>query len=152
VELAECGARVELVLHPNAFVAASMRRLLGGVRGIELIEPCGHAELLRRMRDADLVLSDSGGVQEEAPALGVPLLVLRDKTERPEGIAAGSSRLVGTDRERIVTEARQLLDNPRANAAMSRPAFPFGDGRAGKRIAAIITAWLVQRTATQRLA
>jgi UDP-N-acetylglucosamine 2-epimerase (non-hydrolysing) len=151
-ELAEAGAAIELVLHPNPFVAASMRRLLGNVRGVELIDPCGHAELLRRMRDADLVLSDSGGVQEEAPALGVPLLVLRDKTERPEGIAAGSSRLVGTNRERIVTEARRLLDDPRANAAMSRPAFPFGDGRAGRRIAAIIPGWLAQRTATQRLA
>ena len=152
VDLAELGARADLVLHPNPFVAASMGRLLGGVPGIELIEPCGHGELVRRMRDADLVLSDSGGIQEEAPALGVPLLVLRDKTERPEGIAAGSSRLVGTDRERIVAEARRLLDDPCVRAAMSRPVLPFGDGRAGPRIASIIMSWLQQRSLTRQLA
>ena len=151
-EIAGHGAEIDFVLHPNPFVAASMRGLLGGVRGVLLLEPCGHQELLRRMRDADLVLSDSGGIQEEAPALGVPLLVLRDKTERPEGIAAGSSRLVGTSRERIVAEARQLLDDPAARGAMSRPSFPFGDGCAGPRIAEIIIAWLEQRSLTRLLA
>jgi UDP-N-acetylglucosamine 2-epimerase (non-hydrolysing) len=152
VELAGQGADVEFVLHPNAFVATRMRRLLDGARGIHLLDPCDHEELLRRMRDSDLVLSDSGGMQEEAPALGVPLLVLRDKTERPEGIAAGSSRLVGTDRQRIVAEVRSLLDAPAVLAAMSRPALPFGDGRAGPRIAAIIVSWLQQRPLTRRLA
>ncbi len=152
VELAGSGVEVDFLLHPNPFVAASMRKLLGSVRGIRLLEPCGHEELLWRLRDADLVLSDSGGMQEEAPALGVPLLVLRDKTERPEGIAAGSSRLVGTDRERIVAEVRRLLDDPVARGAMSRPVLPFGDGRAGPRIAAIITSWLQQRSLTRQLA
>jgi UDP-N-acetylglucosamine 2-epimerase (non-hydrolysing) len=104
------------------------------------------------MRDADLVLSDSGGIQEEAPALGVALLVLRGKTERPEGIAAGNSRLVGTDRDRIVAEVRRLLDDPVALAAMSRPVLPFGDGRAGPRIASIIMSWLQQRSLTRQLA
>jgi len=104
------------------------------------------------MRDVDLVLSDSGGIQEEAPALGVPLLVLRDKTERPEGIAAGSSLLVGTDRRRIVTEVERLLGDPVALAAMSRPVLPFGDGHAGPRIAAIIMTWLQQRSLTRRTA
>ena len=94
------------------------------------------------MRDSDLILSDSGGMQEEAPALGVPLLVLREKTERPEGIATGNMRLVGTSKERIVTEARRLLSDPCAYAAMSRPALPYGDGKAAPRIAALIEQWL----------
>ena len=151
-ELAGQGVEADFILHPNPFVATSMRRLLNGVRGVRLIDPCGHEELLLRMRDADLVLSDSGGIQEEAPALGVALLILRGKTERPEGIAAGSSRLVGTDRGRIVAEVRRLLDNPAALAAMSRPALPFGDGRSGPRIASIIMSWLQQRSLTRQLA
>ena len=151
-ELGDGGAQLDVVLHPNAFVAASMRRLLAGSRGVTLLEPCGHDEMLRRMRDADLVLSDSGGIQEEAPALGVPLLVLRDKTERPEGVAAGTARLVGTDRSRIVTEARRLLNSPIERAAMSRRTFPFGDGRAAGRIAAIIKQWLREKSATRKLA
>jgi UDP-N-acetylglucosamine 2-epimerase (non-hydrolysing) len=151
-ELAAEGADVEFLLHPNPFVAANMRGLLHGVPGIRLLDPCGHEELLYRMRDTDLMLSDSGGIQEEAPALGVPLLVLRAKTERPEGIAAGTSLLVGTDRRRIVAEARRLLDDPAARTAMSRPALPFGDGRAGPRIASIIMSWLQQRSLTRQLA
>jgi len=151
-ELAGQGVEADFILHPNPFVATSMRRLLNGVRGVRLIDPCGHEELLLRMRDADLVLSDSGGIQEEAPALGVALLILRGKTERPEGIAAGSSRLVGTDRGRIVSEVRRLLDDPAALAAMSRPVLPFGDGRAGPRIASIIMSWLQQRSLTRQLA
>lgn len=151
-ELAGQGVEADFILHPNPFVATSMRRLLNGVRGVRLIDPCGHEELLLRMRDADLVLSDSGGIQEEAPALGVALLILRGKTERPEGIAAGSSRLVGTDRGRIVAEVRRLLDDPAALAAMSRPVLPFGDGRAGPRIASIIMSWLQQRSLTRQLA
>ena len=151
-ELAGQGVEADFILHPNPFVATSMRRLLAGIPGVRLIDPCGHEELLLRMRDADLVLSDSGGIQEEAPALGVALLILRGKTERPEGIAAGSSRLVGTDRGRIVAEVRRLLDDPAALAAMSRPVLPFGDGRAGPRIASIIMSWLQQRSLTRQLA
>jgi UDP-N-acetylglucosamine 2-epimerase (non-hydrolysing) len=151
-DLASQGAETDFLLHPNAFVATRMRSLLNGVRGIRLLNPCGHEELLYRMRNSDLVLSDSGGIQEEAPAFGVPLLILRDKTERPEGIASGSSRLVGTDRERIVTEARSLIDDPVARAAMSRPTLPFGDGHAGPRIASIIMSWLQERSLTRRLA
>lgn len=144
-------AQIDFVLHPNRFVAETMRSLLANIRGIRLLEPCGHDELLRRMRDADLILSDSGGMQEEAPALGVPLLVLRDKTERPEGITAGNSLLVGTDPVRIIREACRLLENADARASMSRCAYPFGDGRAAVRIAAIIDAWLEQRSLTRRL-
>ena len=148
----DCAAKIELVLHPDPLVAGRMRRLLSSGRGIKLLEPCGHDELLRLVRDADLVLSDSGEIEEEAPVLGVPLLVLREKTERPEGIAAGTTRLVGTSRERIVAEVRALLDDPAELAAMSRCVFPFGDGFAAGRIATIITEWLEQRSLTRRLA
>lgn len=141
VDLA-ADAAVELVLHPNPHVSDEMRRLLGGVDGVSLLDPCGHRELLRRIRDADLVLSDSGGIQEEAPALGVPLLVLREKTERPEGIEAGSARLVGTSTETIVSEARRLLNGGRELAAMRQRRFPYGDGEAAPRIAQIIRQWL----------
>ncbi len=97
------------------------------------------------MRDADLILSDSGGIQEEAPALGVPLLVLREKTERPEGVVTGNMRLVGTSTEAILAETRRLLSNPLAQAAMSLRAFPYGDGRAAVRIAEIVDHWVARR-------
>jgi UDP-N-acetylglucosamine 2-epimerase (non-hydrolysing) len=150
IELAE-RARVEIILHPNDYVAEQMRRLLGDVQGLALLQPCGHQELLRRLRDADLVLSDSGGIQEEAPALGVPLLVLRDKTERPEGIAAGNAVLVGTERERIVAEAQRVLNDPVTLSRMSRRVFPYGDGHAGGRIARIILHWLEHALPERRL-
>jgi UDP-N-acetylglucosamine 2-epimerase (non-hydrolysing) len=140
-------ALIDLILHPNAHVAAAMPQSLDSVRGISLIAPCTQSELVRRMREADLVLSDSGGIQEEAAALGAPLLVLREKTERPEAIASGNARLVGTSVERIVTEVRRLLDRPFERLAMARPAFPFGDGRAAPRIAEIIKQWLDVRGA-----
>ena len=92
------------------------------------------------MRDCDLVLTDSGGVQEEAPSLGKPVLVLRETTERPEGVDAGTTRLIGTDTERIVTEVARLLDSPEAYAAMAHATNPYGDGKAGERIADIVTA------------
>ena len=133
-------AVIEFVLHPNAHVAATMRAELRGIETIHLIPPCSQVELVRRMRDCDLLLSDSGGIQEEAPALGVPLLVLRDKTERPEGLACGSALLVGTSHERIVTEARRVLRD--GTLGMRGRAFPYGDGKAGPRIAAIIDDWL----------
>lgn len=151
-EIASGGAEIDFVLHPNAFIADKMRRLLAGCEQVTLIEPCSHDELLFRMRAADLVLSDSGGIQEEAPALGVPLLVLRDKTERPEGIAAGCALLVGTDTKRIVSETCRLLQDGQARAEMSRPAFPFGDGSAAQRIAAIVDEWLTGSNSVRRLA
>lgn len=143
------GCDAQFILHPNPAVRARMEALLRDRSGIELLEPCAHLELLRLLRDADLVLSDSGGIQEEAPALGVPLLVLRDKTERPEGVASGNCRLVGTSTERIVGEARTLLRDPLVRAAMSRRALPYGDGRAAPRIAAIIREWLTAGSPAQ---
>ena len=97
------------------------------------------------------MLTDSGGIQEEAPALGKPLLILRDKTERPEAIASGNALLVGTSAEAIVAQTRWLLGDPTARASMSRRAFPFGDGRAAPRIAAVIAGWLEQRPDLDRL-
>ena len=128
---------IDLVLHPNPAVAGAMRERLAGKAAIRLLEPLGHAEMVAAMQACDILLSDSGGMQEEAPALGIPLLVLREKTERPEGVASGNMLLVGTDRRRIVQGVVRLLD-PAVRAAMSRPAFPFGDGRSAPRIAAQI--------------
>lgn len=143
-ELAQFST-IDFVLHPNPHVAKAMRDELEGRPNIRLVPPCSHRELVERMRGADLVLSDSGGIQEEAPALGVPLLVLREKTERPEGIEAGCARLVGTSSERIVSEATALLGDPAALAAMSRPSFPYGDGQSAPRIASIVADCLERR-------
>ena len=131
-----------VLLPPNAHVSAIMREALADCFNVWLVEPCGHSALVRRMRCADLILSDSGGMQEEAPALGVPLLVLRDRTERPEAIASGNARLVGTSEAAIVAAVSALLADPVERAAMSCPAFPFGDGTASRRIAAIVAEWL----------
>lgn len=138
-------ARIAFVLHPNPHVAAEIRAILDGQINIRLLEQLGHRELVAAMRNSDLVLSDSGGVQEEAPTIGVPLLVLREKTERPEALATGNMRLVGTDTRRIVDGVRALLADRAARAAMARPAFPYGDGHAAPRIAAITADWLAAR-------
>lgn len=137
---------VEVVLHPNPRVATLLRDLLADEPRIRLLPPLGHDSMLVAMRGARLILSDSGGIQEEAPALGVPLLVLRDKTERPEAIATGNMLLVGTDTARILGAASRLLSDPAAHAAMATPALPYGDGRSGERIAALIEEWRAART------
>jgi len=150
-QLADAGAaRIEVMLHPNPHVSRRIEELLGGCPWITLLPPCSHAELAARMRDSDLMLSDSGGVQEEAPALGVPLLVLREKTERPEALWTGNLRLVGTDTGRILAAVRKLLGDPVALSAMAEPCLPYGDGRAGYRIAALIEQWLVGRAFARR--
>lgn len=141
---AEDAAQIQFVLHPNPHVAGLMTDLLDGVAGIVLLKPCSHGELIRRMAEADVILSDSGGMQEEAPSLGVPLLVLRETTERPEGVHSGNMRLVGTCADRILAETRRLLSDPQAYAAMSRRAYPYGDGRAAQRIAGIVAEWLAR--------
>ena len=133
---------IAFVLHPNPAVANTMRFLLGDCPNIELHGPCSHLEMLQKMRDSDLVLSDSGGMQEEAPTLGVPLLILRDRTERPEGIASANLMLVGRDAAQIGDTVDRLLSDPVALRSMSRPSLPYGDGQASARIAAIIDDWL----------
>jgi UDP-N-acetylglucosamine 2-epimerase (non-hydrolysing) len=107
---------------------------LGGRERIHLIDPPDYLPFVRLMKRATLILTDSGGVQEEAPTLGVPVLVLRETTERPEAIAAGVARLVGTDEGAIVAAASELLDDPAAYRRMAQGANPYGDGQASRRI------------------
>src|SRR5690606_23714619 len=101
---------------------------------VNLIEPPDYADFAKLMKRAHLILTDSGGVQEEAPTFGVPVLVLRETTERPEGVAAGAAKLVGTNPEAIFNEAKNLLENPDAYAKMSNKPNPYGDGKAAERI------------------
>ena len=133
---------ITMVLHPNPAVACEMHRLLSGAPGVILHEPCAPLQMLQLMRSSDLILSDSGGIQEEAPALGIPLLILRDRTERPEGILSGNSILLGRDPVVICATVDRLLSDNAAFAQMSRPSLPFGDGRASSRIAAAIEDYL----------
>ncbi|MCA8952104.1 MAG: UDP-N-acetylglucosamine 2-epimerase (non-hydrolyzing) [Planctomycetes bacterium] len=129
-----------LPLHPNPNVAPAVRAALGAHPWVRLAPPLGYEDTVAAMAAAALILTDSGGIQEEAPSLGVPVLVLREETERPEGIAAGVARLVGTDAAVIAREAARLLDDPAAHAAMATAANPYGDGRSAGRIAAILAA------------
>ena len=137
-------ARVEFVLHPNPDVANRMTKMLGDLPNVTLRNPCSHGALIELMRNATIILSDSGGIQEEAPALGVPLLVLREKTERPEGVRSGNMRLVGTSAACILAHVRALQSEKKALAAMSEPAFPYGDGRSAPRIVSLIEEWLAR--------
>lgn len=125
-------------VHPNPAVSIAAHELLGGLKNVILSEPLGVYDFHNLLARAYLVLTDSGGVQEEASALGVPALVMREKTERPEGIAAGTLRLVGTEEEGIVSACRELLADAGAREKMARAENPFGDGRACSRIADII--------------
>lgn len=122
-------------VHPNPNVRPVMEATLGGRENIALVEPLDYPHFVRLMEMADLLLTDSGGVQEEGPSFGKPVLVMRDTTERPEGITAGTAKLVGTDRELIVREATRLLDDRDAYEAMARAHNPYGDGKASQRIA-----------------
>ena len=131
-------AAVIFPVHPNPNVRPIMDRVLGQLPNVALIDPLDYPHFVRLLDLCTIVLTDSGGVQEEAPSLGKPVLVMRETTERPEGIEAGTALLVGTDRDRIVSEMFRLLDDNTAYAAMSRAHNPFGDGRAAARIARII--------------
>lgn len=134
---------VEVVLpaHPNPDVRAQVDQALSGVPRVVVTPPLAYPDLIRLLRDATLVLSDSGGIQEEAPTFGVPVLVLRDVTERMEAVRAGCARLVGTDRRLIVATARRLLDNDAVRQAMVAGGNPFGDGEASARTEQAV-AWL----------
>ena len=125
-------------MHPNPNVGGVMDRILGDADNVARIAPLDYPHFIRALALCDLALTDSGGVQEEAPALGKPVLVMRDTTERPEGVAAGTARLIGTDEERIVSEVFTLLDDKAAYSAMARAHNPFGDGHASTRIARIV--------------
>ena len=140
-ELAERGD-VEIVypVHLNPNVQEPVYRLLSNVPHITLLPPLDYLPLVHFQKHAKIILTDSGGIQEEAPAFGVPVLVLRDVTERPEGVDAGTLKLVGTDEVRIVHEAKRLLDDTSAHAEMSKAVNPFGDGHAAERIIQAIKA------------
>lgn len=121
-------------VHLNPNVQQPVYQLLAGVPNITLLPPLDYLPMVHLMKRATLVLTDSGGIQEEATGLGVPTLVLREVTERPEGLEAGVLKLVGSDPARIVRESARLLDDPDAHAAMAQAANPFGDGHAAERI------------------
>ncbi|WP_324828994.1 non-hydrolyzing UDP-N-acetylglucosamine 2-epimerase [Qipengyuania zhejiangensis] len=121
-------------VHLNPNVRAVMNEQLAGLDNVALIEPLDYPHFARLLDISHLMLTDSGGVQEEAPALGKPVLVMRETTERPEGVEAGTARLVGTDADTIVRETQRLLDDQDAYGAMARAHNPFGDGQAAKRI------------------
>lgn len=134
-ELADRGD-VEIVypVHLNPNVTEPVNRALGGKPNIHLMEPLDYLPFVYLMDRAYLVITDSGGIQEEAPSLGKPVLVMRDVTERPEALDAGTVKLVGTDKKTIVAEAVRLLDDENAYATMSRAHNPYGDGKASQRI------------------
>ena len=134
IVLARPDVTVVCPVHPSPQVRPRMQAALGGVERVTLLEPVEYAELLWLMEASTLVLTDSGGLQEEAPTFNKPVLVLRDVTERPEGVEAGVARLVGTDRATIVRETLRLLDDEREYRRMAGGANPYGDGRASERI------------------
>lgn len=121
-------------VHLNPNVQIPVKRILGNLPNVTLLPPMDYLPWVHLLKYATLVLTDSGGIQEEAPGLGVPVLVMREVTERPEGVEAGTVRLVGTDRDRIIFEARRLLDDPEAHAQMAHAVNPYGDGHAAERI------------------
>ncbi|MFP6629864.1 MAG: UDP-N-acetylglucosamine 2-epimerase (non-hydrolyzing) [Myxococcota bacterium] len=140
--LVELNPDIEILypLHPNPNVAVAARRALGGHARIILCEPLAYGSFVAAMKRAHLILTDSGGVQEEAPALATPVLVLRDETERPEAVEAGVVKLVGPDHDRILKECTTLLREPKAYAAMARGVSPYGDGKSAARIVEVLLA------------
>jgi UDP-N-acetylglucosamine 2-epimerase (non-hydrolysing) len=132
--------RVVFPLHLNPQVRQVVVEELGGVERVALVEPLDYVTFVAQMEASALILTDSGGIQEEAPTLARPVLVLRNTTERPEAVEAGTARLVGTDPDAIVDATIALLADARAYAAMARAASPFGDGQAAVRIADAIEA------------
>ena len=141
--IAERNPDVEVVypVHLNPNVSGPVHRILQGAQRVHLLGPLGYAPFIWLMKRSYLILTDSGGIQEEAPSLGKPTLVMRKKTERPEGIEAGAAVLVGVETESIVSETQNLLDNADAYARMSNVRNPYGDGKATKRIADILAEW-----------
>lgn len=151
-ELADRHEDVEVLypVHPNPNVAGPAREVLSGHPRIHLTAPLGYLDLVQGLRRAALVLTDSGGIQEEAPTFGTPVLVLREVTERPEGVRAGVARLVGTHREAILRNAEEVLSDADARARMGATRNPYGDGRAAERIADIVVHTLTGRARRTR--
>jgi UDP-N-acetylglucosamine 2-epimerase len=145
-DLADRNSEVQLVypVHLNPNVQEPVMRYLSGHPRILLIEPLRYEQFVHLMSRCDLILTDSGGIQEEATALGKPTLVMRSTTERPEAMSAGNTMLVGTDRERIVSEAERLLRDEDAYRSMAGRQHPFGDGYAARRILDILASLLAR--------
>ena len=151
-----CNALVDLArrddvqivypVHPNPNVQEPVSRILHNEPNILLTEPLSYVPFVDLMRRADLLITDSGGIQEEGPSLGKPILVLREKTERPEAVEAGTVKLVGTNRENIVRQAVQLLENREMYDAMARVHNPYGDGDASERIGRLIHSYFRENT------
>lgn len=139
-EVVEANPDVELIypVHPNPNVQSAARKILSNVPRVHLIEPLEYRPFVQLMNRCYLILTDSGGIQEEAPSLGKPVLVLRRTTERPEAIEAGTAKLVGTEKRAIIEAAQALLSNHAAYSAMATKANPYGDGKAAQRIVEII--------------
>ena len=140
-EIALKNPDVQIVypVHLNPNVQEPVRRIMGGVDRIHLIEPIEYEPFVYLMNQSFFILTDSGGIQEEAPSLGKPVLVMREVTERPEAMEAGTARLVGSGREGIVREAQKLLEDPAEYGRMANKQNPYGDGRASERIADLLT-------------
>lgn len=141
---------IVLPVHPNPSVREVVLEVLGGVKQVQLLAPVTHTDFQHLLKRCYFVLSDSGGVQEEAATLGKPILILRDVTERPEVVEAGVGKLVGTSRTKIVTEAERLLTDRVAYDSMSRVENPFGDGHAAERIADAVELWIDARRERRR--
>lgn len=139
---AERDVQIVYPVHPNPNVRAAVFPALKGSRGVFLIEPQEYVPFVDLLRKASVILTDSGGIQEEAPSLGKPVLVLRDKTERQEAVEAGTAKLVGTDPDMIVSETFFALDSRTGEGAVTGRENPFGDGHACRRIAGIVQAFL----------
>jgi UDP-N-acetylglucosamine 2-epimerase (non-hydrolysing) len=135
-DLVDTDSTVEMVIpvHPNPNVRHIVHQILGDSGRIHLIEPLDYEPFCRLMERSSIILTDSGGIQEEAPSLRKPVLVLRDETERPEAVEMGTVRLIGPHYDRILSETRRLLDDEAAYASMSRATNPYGDGKASERI------------------
>lgn len=132
------GGHFVYPVHLNPNVRRPAMKILSGLKNVHLLEPLDYLSFVHLMKRSRLILTDSGGIQEEAPSLGVPVLVMRDRTERAEGVEAGAVRLVGTQREGIRAAAERLLRDPATRAEMAATANPYGDGRAAERIVAAL--------------
>ncbi len=146
IALRNPDVRLVYPVHLNPNVQEPVRQILGGVERVHLIDPLPYPDFAHLMARSTLVLTDSGGLQEEAPALGKPVLVMRRTTERPEAVEAGTAKLVGTDTSTIVAETERLLRDPAVYHAMASAVSPFGDGHAAERIADILSSALAKQS------
>ena len=134
----DAGVHFVYLVHLNPKAKEPVHELLSGLENVTLVEPLDYFSMVHLMKRASVILTDSGGVQEEAPSLGVPVLILRNATERPEGVEAGVARLVGTNRQRIVAETRRVLDAGACRKLQHEGPSPYGDGRAAERIVSVL--------------